>query len=59
LEDALRGYEADEVVLSTTTTAARFTTGGDAVAPLAQDIAEAARSLFGGPVTVVVDDDPR
>ena len=59
LEDALRGFEADEVVLSIRTAAARPKAGADAVAPLAPDIAEAARSLFGGPVSVVVDDDPR
>jgi len=59
LEDALRGFEADEVVLSITTTAARPTPGAGALAPFApsaQEIAEAARSFFNGPVTAIVDE---
>jgi len=47
LEDALRGFAADEVVLSIMTTATRS----------APEIAEAARSLFDGPLTAIVDDD--
>ena len=59
LEDALRGFDADEVVLSITTAAGRPMAGSDAVAPSApsgQDFAEADRSLFDGPVTAIVDD---
>ena len=59
LEDALRGFDANEVVLSITTAAGRPMAGSDAVAPSApsgQDFAEAARSLFDGPVTAIVDD---
>ena len=61
LEDALRGFDADEVVLSITTTVGRPTAGADALEPSAppvQDVAEAARSHFDGPVTAIVDDDP-
>ena len=47
LEDALRGFAADEVVLSIMTTATRS----------APEIADAARSLFDGPLTAIVDDD--
>ncbi len=62
LEDALRGFDADEVVLSLTTAAGRPTAGAEALEPSgppAQDIAEAVRSCFDGPVTAIVDDDLR
>ena len=42
LEEVLRGYDADEVVISVT-------------ASSTADVAEAARSLFAGPVTAIVD----
>lgn len=62
IQDALRGFDADEVVLSITTTAGRSTAGADALepsGPSAQDITEAVGSRFDGPVTAIVDDDLR